>query len=153
MLTYSFVETLYGIGIREVQQRLKRGQAYPPFFHLETPLDDCNTHRQSYAHSHSSRKKQRVCTGTFLYVVAESINWVLVALRRGEIFFHSDLDYLNPHATSEDDTSAKLSLRPPFTSPVQCHYLILAFLGLKSSFCPSYSMQFSISPLGVVQCY
>ena len=42
--------------------------------------------------------------------------------------------YLNPHATSGDDTSAKLSLRPPFTSPVQWHLLILAFLGLKGYF-------------------
>ena len=42
--------------------------------------------------------------------------------------------YLNPHATSGDDTSAKLSLWPPFTSPVQWHLLILAFLGLKGLF-------------------
>ena len=40
--------------------------------------------------------------------------------------------YLNPHATSGDDTSAKLSLRPPFTTAVQWHLLILAFLGLKA---------------------
>ena len=40
--------------------------------------------------------------------------------------------YLNPHATPGDDTSAKLSLRPPFTTAVQWHLLILAFLGLKA---------------------
>ena len=42
--------------------------------------------------------------------------------------------YLNPHATSGDDTSAKLSLRHPFTTAVQWHLLILAFLGLKRLF-------------------
>ena len=42
--------------------------------------------------------------------------------------------YLNPHATSGDDTSAKLSLRPPFTSTLQWHLLILAFLELKGLF-------------------
>ena len=39
--------------------------------------------------------------------------------------------FLNPNATPGDDTSAKMSLRPPFTSPVQLHLIILAFLGLK----------------------
>ena len=49
------------------------------------------------------------------------------------IFIHSKRwfeSYLNPHATSGDDTSAKLSLRHPFTSTVQWHLLILAFQGL-----------------------
>ena len=45
-----------------------------------------------------------------------------------------DINPLYSNATSKHDTTAKLSPRHPFTTVVQWHLLILAFLGLKGLF-------------------